>query len=268
MRVRQLSIGLLFSSFAVLALGAAAACSDDAKTTPMTDTGGGDSGPLAATEAKQKGKIADAIDKFEVSGATVTIAGKSVVTGADGTYEIVVPRNVPYSMSVTEPSHYKVKEQEWIVKNDLFDRATTSLLSIDIANLLTSFLPPRDAAKGVLAVSVYPMAPCDSEQGSTLSIEPAGTSKVTYFANGKPSQSQPSTVKDEAFSAAFSDVDVNVPIKVTVNSPLCEQLPFPIDHPDGVTYTGVQTTEPGQVISFMRVFIGPKKPAIADAATD
>jgi hypothetical protein len=260
MRVRQVSAPFLFASLSLFA-----ACSDDAKTTDPVDAGAADSPPPTSTEAKQKGVILDAIDKFGVAGATVTVAGKSVTTNADGTYEIVVPRNVPYTMSVTEPEHYKLNEQEWIVKKDFFDRTDTSLLSTTIANLLASFLPPRDPAKGLLVVKVNPLPPCDTEQGSLLAIEPVGASKVTYFSGGRPNKNTTSTEKGEAFSAAFSDVDINVPIKVTVNSPLCEQLPFPIDYQD-VTYTGVQKTEPGNVLSYIRVFIGPKK--ATDAGTD
>jgi hypothetical protein len=128
-----------------------------------------------------------------------------------------------------------------------------------------ALLPPIDKTKGILAVRVYPIAPCDSEEGSTLSIEPAGTSKVTYFFGGQPNKMKTSAQKDQSFSGIFTDVDVAVPIKVTVDSPLCEQLPFPVDF-QGVTYTGVQKTEPGDVVSYIRVFIGPKK--IADSGTD
>lgn len=253
----------------MLVLGAAAACSDDPETNPVVvaNEGGTETGPVTATEAKQTGTIADAIDSFEVPGAVVTIAGKSATTDVAGRYEILVPRNVPYQMSVTEGSHYKLNEQEWIVKKDLVDRPGTLLLSTDVANLLSSFLPMRDKAKGLLVVRINPMPPCDSEQGSTLTLEPAGASKITYFSNGRPNQSQPSTIKGESFSGAFSDVDIGVPLKVTVNSPLCEQVPFPVEI-DNVTYTGVQKTEPGEALSYMRVYIGPKKASVADAATD
>lgn len=270
MRSRPLFSALVLSSVSVLAAGAATtACSDDAKS--PADPGGGtaeagaDSQPAGSNEAKQKGRIVDAIDKFGVTGATVSIAGKTVTTNEDGTYEIVVPKNTPYSMSVTSPAHFKLNEQEWIVTKDLFDRTDTSLLPNDIAKLLSSFLPARDPAKGLLVVRINPLPPCDSEQGSTLSVEPQGASKITYFAAGRPNQGATSTTKDEAFSAAVSDVDPGVAIKVTVTSPSCEQVAFPVDYQD-VTYTGVQKTEPGDVLSYIRVFIGPKK--IADAGTD
>ncbi len=267
MGFRPLFASAFVSSVAALAAGIAACSSnDDNAVKPTADAGADTSiGPVGANESKQKGTIMDAIDMFPVVGATVAINGKTAVTGADGTYEIIAPRNTPYAMTVTEGQHYKLNEQEWIVKSETFDRGVTSLLSKDIANLLLSFLPPRDTAKGLLVVRVYPKAPCDSEQGSLLSIEPAGTSKVTYFANGKPSTAATSTTKDQAFSAVFSDVEVGVPIKVTVSSPLCEQIPFPIDDKD-ITYTGVQKTEAGEVLSYIRMYIGPKK--TADASTD
>ena len=250
----------------MLGVAACSSASGSGKSAVPSE-GGADApiGPIGAKEAKQKGRIIDAIDKFGVTAATVSIAGKTAVTKDDGTYEIIVPRNTPYTMSVTAGEHYKLNEQEWIVKTETFDRTDTSLLSTSIANILASFLPPRDAAKGLLVVRVNPLPPCDSEQGSKLSIEPASASKVTYFSAGRPNKNASSATKDEAFSAAFSDVDIDVPIKVTVDSPLCEQVAFPVDY-QGVTYTGVQKTEPGEVLSYIRVFIGPKK--IVDAGTD
>jgi hypothetical protein len=247
--------------FALALIATATACSSDDKTeaTPAPDGGGGDAAPIPATAAKQKGRIVGAIDKFGVSGATVTIAGKSVVTNPDGTYEIEIPRNTPYSMSVAAEEHWKINEQEWIFKKDLFDRTDTSLLPTAIANILASFLPaPRDTTKGIVMVRVNPLPPCESEQGTTVSIEPAGSAKVTYFANGRPNKDQPSIVKDETFSAAFSDVDPGVTVKIIINSPLCQQVPFPVDFQD-VTYTGNQKAEAGEVISYIRTFIGPKK---------
>jgi len=263
MRARPL-VALPFSLRPLLPLLAlpllAASCSSSSTSgTPDPDAGAtGDGGPVASNEAKQTGKVIGALDKLEIANATVTVAGKTAVTKADGTYEIVVPKNAPYSMSVTHDEHYKLNEQEWIVKTDTFVRGDTSLLSKDTANLLASFLPPRDPAKGLLVVRVQPIAPCDTEDGSTLAIEPKGTSKLTYFSGGRPNQSATAAKKGEAFAAAFSDVDTGVNVKVTVTSPLCEQLPYPVDF-DGVTYTGNQKTEPGEVLSYVRVFIGPKK---------
>jgi hypothetical protein len=255
------------------------ACGSDDGSTGATIGSGPEAGEAAAdtaapppstSEAKQKGRIIDAITKFGITGATVAVGAKSAVTAADGTYEIVVPRDTAYSMSVTESEHYKLDEQPWILKAATFDRGDTALLSTDIANLLASLLPPRDPAKGLLVVKIIPLPPCDSEQGSTLSIAPAGTAKVTYFAGGEPNKAATSATKGEVFSGGFSDVDIDVPLTVTVSSPTCEAIPFPVDY-DGVTYTGSQRTEGGAALSYLRVFIGPKKaidagPDAADAS--
>ncbi len=279
MRVREFSTAVL-ASFLVAAgaLGAAVACSSNttsAATTPVApaDEGGGDGdGPSSESSAEasftgptQTGRIIDAVGKSGVAAAVVTIAGQSVTAGDDGTYAIGIPKNVPYSMTVTATDHFKLDEQEWIVKTDLFARGDTSLLSTATAMFLSGLLPAHDAAKGLLAVRIYPLAPCTSEQGATLSLAPAGTSKLTYFMSGLPDKSATSTTKDQSFSGVFSDVDPGVPLTVTVDSPDCEQVAFPVDY-SGVTLTGLQKTEPGDVISYIRVFIGPKK--IAEAGTD
>jgi hypothetical protein len=279
MRVREVSAALFASGLvAASALGAAVACSSSTSNDAPTNTGtgaeggGGTDAPSeSAAEAAtvtgpaQKGRIIDALGKTGVASAVVSIAGQTATTADDGTYVIAMPKNVPYSMTVTAPDHLKLDEQEWIVKTDLLERGDTSLLATSTASFLQSLLPARDATKGLLAVRIYPLAPCTSEQGATLALEAPGTSKVTYFKGSLPDKSATSTTKDESFSAVFTDVDTGVPLKVTVASPDCEQVAFPVDYL-GMTLTGQQKAEAGDVISYIRVFIGPKK--IADAGTD
>lgn len=260
--MRSASRFAFVSSVALLVIASSAAtASSGCSSSSSSDPGAGDAGADTATTpgaAKQKGRIIDGVDKFGVAGATVTIAGKSVVTKEDGTYEIEVPRDKPYRMSVTEAEHWKLNEQEWIVKKDLFDRTDTSLLSISIGNLLVSFIGTRDMAKGVLFVRVNPLPPCDSEQGAKVALETPGASKVTYFMGGRPDKTATSTTKDEAFSALISDIDVGVPLKVIIDSPTCAQMPFPVDYQD-VTYTGGQQAEAGMTLSYIRTFISAKR---------
>ena len=286
MRARQFSttVTTVLASFLVAAgaLGAAVACSsstNNGDTTPVTPGAEGGGGTEASTEGgngngaetsvtgpAQIGRIIDAVGKTGVSGAVVTIAGKSVTTGDDGKYiSAGIPINSPYSMTVTAPDHFKLDEQEWIVKTSVFDRGDTSLLSSSTAMFLASLLPARDPAKGLLAVRIYPLAPCTTEQGSTLTLSPAGAAKLTYFKGGFPDKSATAATKDESFSGIFTDVDPGVPLTITVNSPGCEQVAFPVDY-GGVTLTGKQQAEAGDVVSYIRVFLGPAK--IADSGTD
>jgi hypothetical protein len=273
MRFRHIFAGSFVST---LAIGAAAACSSSSSNgtpspvDPGTEAGGSDSQPTTTgdatfTEPTQTGRIIDAVGKSGIAGATVTIGGKSVTTKDDGTYAIGITKGMPTTMSVTEADHFKLNEQEWIVKTDLFARMDTSLLSNSTAMFLSSLLPARDAAKGLLAVRVYPLPPCVSEASSTLTIEPAGSAKLTYFKGGLPDKTSNVVSKDESFSGIFTDVDPGVPIKVIVNSPICEQQAFPVDY-GGVTLTGVQKTEAGNVVSYIRVFLGPNK--VADSGAD
>lgn len=278
MRVRELSVAVAASSspfvVAALAIAAAVACSSSsdgaAPLTPGVEAGGDAAQAEAATDAApagptQKGRIIDAVGKDGVLGATVTVGGKSVTTNDDGTYAIAITKDVPTTMSVTAPDHYKLNEQEWIVKSDLFDRADTSLLSTSTAGLLASFLPARDPAKGLVAVRIYPLPPCDSEAGATIAIAPAGVAQVTYFAGGLPSKTATVTSMGESFSGILTNVEPGVPITIVVHSPSCEQVAFPIDY-GGVTLTGVQKAETGDVVSYMRVFLGPKN--VVDSGAD
>ncbi len=255
-RASVLPFRLVLLGLASVAAAGGSGCSSSSSA----NSAPGDGGPAEASAGavKQKGRVIDGVDKFGVIGATVSIAGKTAVTKDDGTYEIEIPQNVPYSMSVTDGEHWKLNEQEWIFKKQLFDRTDTSLLSISIGNLLLSFLGTRDMAKGILFVRVNPLPPCDSEQGAKVSLETPGTSKVTYFVSNRPDKTATSTTKDEAFSAVVYDVDVGVPLKVLVDSPTCAQVAFPVDYQD-VTYTGNQKVEAGTVLSYIRTFIGPKK---------
>lgn len=272
MRFRHIFAGSFAST---LAIGAAVACSSSsgsdapAPTGPGNEAGNSDAPRGTAdatfTEPTQTGRIIDAVGKSGVAGATVTIGGKTVTTADDGSYAIGITKGAPTSMSVAAADHFKLNEQEWIVKTDLFERKDTSLLSNSSATLLASLLPARDPAKGLLAVKVYPLPPCVSEQGSTLALRPAGTAKLTYFKGGLPDKTSKVVSKDEAFSGIFTDVDPGVPLEVVVTSPICEQQAFPVDY-GGVTLTGAQKAEVGDVVSYVRIFLGPAK--IADSGTD
>jgi len=252
-----------------LAVSGAGCSSSSSSGDPSTDGGSGtDTGPgPTANEAQQTGRIVGARDQVPITGVTVSVGARSATTGGDGTYSLVVPKNTPYTMTVRGEEYYGLDEQEWILDKDTLPRGDTSLLSKDTANLLAAFLPARNLQKGLLVVRIVPMPPCDTEAGSTLAIEPAGDAKVTYFSGGIPSKAATSAAAGESFAAAFTDVEVGVNLTVKVDSPSCEPLPFPVAYSD-VTYTGNMKAGPGEVLSYVRVFLGPKKATIADAGTD
>ena len=257
----------LFASFA--------ACSDDESTgsTPSTNDGGADAQPDSPpavvtndSESKQTGKIIRAQSEDDgVPGATVTAGGNSVTTNATGEYEIIVPRNTPYRMTVAAPEYFKLLEQEMILTKETLDRGKTNLLPTETATFLAGLLPDRKAEKGLVVVKVNPLPPCTSEEGSTLSIDPPGEAKITYFNGSLPQSSLEAVKAGSTFSAAIYNVEVGVPLTITVTSPQCSQAPFPIDVGD-VTYTGALTAEAGEALSYMRVYI--KDAVIPDAGSD
>lgn len=242
------------------------ACSDDSTpngVSPGSDSGaatdaGVDTGPVVvgSNEVKQTGRTVYASDPSAGVQSTVTIAGKSVSTDGNGNYEIAVPKDTPYTMTVTAPDFYKLIEQEWIVKQDL-PAGDTSMLPVALANILAGSLN-RDKTKGLLVVSVRPQTPCTSEEGTTLAITPAGSAKVAYVDGTTPDTSLTAVKQGSRFSAFFYDVDPNVDVTVTATSPTCNQTAFRIDI-DGKTFTGKQTTEPGEVLSFLRIYLGTLK---------
>lgn len=239
-----------------------ASCASESDEAPGPKPG---AGPLPAQggDVTQRGRVVVARSGAPLDGATITIAGRSVVSAQDGTYSIAVPRNVPYVTTISAPDHYTLLEQEWSTAADV-DRADENLLPLNLANLLAGLLPNRDPAKGVLAVHVAPVRGCTDEGGTTLAIAPAGAAQIRYFAGGIPSGDATSVKKGEDISAVFYNVDVGVPLTVTATSPSCTPLGFPITE-DGVTYTGNVRAAAGETLAYVRLFVGPRS---GDAGTD
>ncbi len=253
-------LGFVFT-LASLVCASIVACGDDDDATvndPSQDGGSDGQQDVAVAsenEAKQTGKIIKAQTENEgVAGATVTAGNTSVTTNAAGDYEMIVPRNTPYRMTVSAPDYFKLLEQEVIVKTASLARGNTNLLPTATANLLAGLLPDRKAEKGLVVVKVNPLPPCTSEEGSVVTIDPPGEAKVTYFEGSFPKTSLTAAKAGATFSAAIYNVEVGVPLKVTVTSPDCAEVAFPVDVGD-VTYTATLSAEPGEALSYMRVFI-------------
>ena len=267
--MRPLPLAAFASAALLAALGA---CGDDDNSPNL----GVDAGSEASTTTPdgggafvQRGQIvrATAVETV-VPGATITVGDKSVTSDETGGYTIEVPEGAPYQMRVSAPSYYTLVEQEWTVRGPSpFDRGQTQLLATTLANILTAGLTDRDMAKGLLVVKVTPLAPCDSEEGSTVTLDPPGDAKVQYFDGQFPSPDKTSIAKGTAFSAVFYNVEPGVPLTVRVDSPRCEALAFPVEQ-GGVAYGGTQKVEPGEALSYLRLFLGPVKASDAGADAD
>jgi hypothetical protein len=244
-------------SLASLVLLAACSSSSSNSSSSGGTTDGGAPGDLPA-KPYQTGKITQALSNGTPVGvATVTIAGKSVKTKEDGTYAISIPKGTPYSMVVTGEGFFKLTEQDWSTNQDVLEWGETQLLPQSIGSLLVGFLQGRDSTKGQLVVRVVPLPGCDSEEGSTLELDPPGNTKLAYIEGGTPKATATSVKKGEDFSAVFYNIDPGAKVSIKVTSPTCAQKPYPVDA-QNVTFTGTQTIEGGDSLTFSRVFLAAK----------
>jgi hypothetical protein len=255
-RVPRVRVGAL--ALAGILAGACSSSSSSSSSGGTSGTavedGGAPPPPPGTNEAKQTGRILRAQSTEGVSGAVVAVAGKTATTGANGDYEIVVPQGTPYQMLVTADGFWKLREQEWILKQPSLARGDTNVILTQTAGLLADFLDGRKKEKGTVVVKVEVMAPCTSEAGATLTIDPPGEAKLSYFTGQIPDSQATSVQKGSTFSGVFYNVEIGVPLKVTITSPTCKQVPFPVDA-DDVTYTGITQADADESISYERVFL-------------
>ena len=261
--IRPIFASLIASTIA-LSVGAVSFGCSSTTTNPATgdggtggDGGGGDGG--GAGMAKQKGKMVELGQTVGVVGATVDLGGHSAVTmGAPnkGAYEIAVPINTPYFMTVTEPGHVKLIEQEWQLSAD-YDRMTTGMVDVGTQGMLQGALPGFDTTKGVLGVGITKSAggACASEAGATIALAVPGNSKVRYFKAGFPDGMTMAVLDGQNTpSAVIYNIDVGADLTLNVTPPTgCMKDAFP--HTEGaITYTGKAKVEAG-ASAFTRVFV-------------
>ncbi len=256
-------------------LVSALVCSCSSTAPPAASEAGVDAGvappdvAVVAAEAKQTGRAVVVQQATPIAGATVSAAGKQTTTDADGKYTLTVPRGKPFTLRFVAPEHYQLVEQEYVVEAESYDRGDSLVLAKQTATLLAAFLDGYDKARGLLAVRVVAMPGCASEGGAVVALEaPAGSSaQVKYTTNGVPG-SGTSLSAGENNGALFYNVPVGVPVRVTATHPTCAQLALPVVY-QGIKYTsGLQTTEAGESLAFVRVFLGPGTGTARDAGAD
>lgn len=270
---RLSSAAFTVATAATAAAVALAACSS-ATTTPPAEAGappieaGAEPDAPSSALATQTGRAMVVQLATPLPGATVSAAGKQATTEADGTYTLTVPRGTPFTLRFTAPEHYQLIEQEYVVTKDPYARGDSLVLAKQTAQLLSAFLDGYDKTRGLIAIRVVKKPGCATETGAVVGIEAPADAKplVKYTVNGLPG-SGTSIVAGENNGALIYNVPTGAPLKVTVKHPTCAPLPFPVEF-EGATYTsGSATPEPGESLSFVRVFLGPGAPQ-PDAGSD
>ena len=124
----------------------------------------------------------------------------------------------------------------------------------------------NDKTKGLVSVRVAPLAPCASEEGATVTLDPPGAAQLRYVSGSIPREGQAAVKAGESISVIFYNVEPGVKVRPVVTHPSCEVVPFPVAVGD-VSYTNAEVTpEPGEVLTFVRTYVGP--PKAVDAGTD
>lgn len=200
------------------------------------------------------GRLLDGQNRAAVGGATVSWAGKTGQSTSTGDFAVRVAPNLTTSPSITASGYYQFNFQELTISGPS-NFGPLFMISQSTASLLQSVLiPDYDATKGVLAVLVSAQGTCSSTGGTTIAVSPAGGAKVLYFSGGLPSTSQLSVSAQEEPSALLYNVEPNVALTLTLTSPTCTQVAFPVTE-STVTYTGAIKTAPGDQFTFARVFL-------------
>jgi hypothetical protein len=188
-----------------------------------------------------------------IAGATVTAGDQTATTAADGTFSLTLQKGDPFQLSVTADGYAMLVEQQTSLQAD-YDAGSTEIVPNATASLLTSILSGYDATLGVLSVAVMPTGACASEDVTTITVSPAGSAQVVYMSNGIPSTTLKAVKGGQFPSAVIYNVAPNTPLTVTATQATCTQVAFPYTA-NGVDYTGVISTQAGEVTGFARIFL-------------
>ncbi|WP_394834959.1 carboxypeptidase-like regulatory domain-containing protein [Pendulispora rubella] len=212
--------------------------------------GGGAPRNAAATVT---GKVVDAIQRTAVVGATVMVEGITAQTDSAGRFSFVVPTGIAARPSITRVG-YAQRLFETVSATGDADLGTLPMLSLSIQAQLRSFLGDYDPSLGAVAVRVLPRGSCPTEAGATVSVSPAGSSKIAYFRNGLPARGSTDVQAGEETSALVYNVATAQPLALTVARAGCSMATYPVtDH--GVTRTGAIFASKGDSLTFATGFL-------------
>jgi hypothetical protein len=241
----------MFSYLTFASFGLLAACSGSSggTGTAVTDKDSGSTVPTVT----QTGTIVDFDANSPIAGAAVTDGTHTATTASDGTYSLEVDQGVAFTMTVTSPKYVTLMEQQTTLTADAA-RGQTQLVSLADEPLLQETLTGYDATLGVLSVAVVTTGSCMTGAGATLSVSPAGNSRITYMDHKIPNSTLTSVQDGQFPSAVIYNLPTDVPVTVTVQGGSCTEAPFPVEY-IGMSFSSDISTMAGEVTSFQRLFL-------------
>lgn len=230
-------------------------------TTPTTPDGGAKdaAADVPSNSYVQTGRVVDYDTSKGVKAITVTAttANGPITTTTDdtGKYTLAVPKDTPYTMSLTGTNYLKLNEQEWSLTGDA-NRGDTRFVSALTQSTLQSLLTGYDDKLAVVSIGLTKLPSCTASlDGVTVALEKPDASKVVYFAGGFPTGS--AVAEGASPAALFYNVTPNGPIKLVVTGTTCKLAAFPqkdLTVPT-ISYTGNVVAEGGKAASFARFFL-------------
>jgi hypothetical protein len=244
------------SSFALLfpfALGCSSSSSPG--STPESDASTSDSGtPEAAPNTiNEHGHIIDYNNMTALAGVTVTAAGLTTTTGADGKWSLAIPAGTPSRPKVTFPGYIDVNLPEEIAtgENDRHDLPIPDVMTYQLGQYAQR---GYDTTKAAVSVAIHLRSTCASQAGATLTVVSPSGASVEYFKNGFPSQSATSVSAGETAAVTVYNLTPGVDPVFQLSHPTCMQEAFPVT--DGtVTFTGKVTLEAGNANSVLVMYL-------------
>ena len=240
----------------------AVACSSGTTTTPKVDGGATDAGAdVPANSFVQTGRVVDYDSAKGVKNVTVTatLSTGPITTTTDdtGKYSLAVPKNTPYTMSLTADKYLKLNEQEWSLTADA-TRGDTKFVSAATQGLLQAFLTGYDDTLAVVSVGFIKLPTCTASlDGMTVALENPGKAQVVYFVPGHLTPDGTSVTDGASPAVIFYNVTPNAPVKPVLSNTTCKLAAFPQTDPTvpTISYTGNVVAEAGKAASFGRFFL-------------
>ncbi|WP_394832974.1 hypothetical protein LVJ94_41380 [Pendulispora rubella] len=237
--------------------------SGDASTEDSGNDGGGDASAEdagspdaevdAATTALLTGRVVDVTSRRVVEGATIAAGSLTAVTDVVGRFALRVPTGVYARPTVTKADYSERLYEELAVNVDA-DQGQIPILSLEGQTALRSALPGYDASLGAVAVRVLARGTCTNEDGATLTISPAGASRIAYFRDGVPNASATNVRAGQETSAIIYNVAVSTTLSLAVARDGCTMARYPTTN-NGITRTGNIQTRAGNSITTATTFV-------------
>ncbi|WP_394843507.1 carboxypeptidase-like regulatory domain-containing protein [Pendulispora brunnea] len=207
----------------------------------------------AGTTALITGTVVDVTSRRPVEEAAVAAGSLVARTDAAGRFALRVPTGVFSRPTVTKAGYSERLYEELAVTVDA-DQGQIPILSLDAQSALRGALPGYDANLGAMAVRVLARGTCPNEEGATLSISPAGVSRIAYFRSGVPNAEAPNVHAGEETSAIIYNVAVSTTISLAVARNGCTMARYPTTN-NGLTRTGNIQTRGGNSITTATTFV-------------